>query len=754
MPTATSASSSSAACTERVLDFEPVVTRGLVALRRAERRRATGSFYTPRALTEFVVRRALAPLVRDAAPEAILGLRVLDPAMGSGAFLVAACRYLALAYERALVHTGAASTADITEAERAGFRRTIAQRCLFGVDLNPMAVQLGRLSLWLATLAADRPLTFLDHHLRVGNSLVGASLADLVRPPAVSRRSPGHALPLFDDGDAGRAFESVIGPRLSIARDPGDTIDQVRMKERTLAGLAAPEGPLARWREVADAWCASWFGPKARVSAAVFGSLADAILGRPGGLPRHTAETLRQQARATAAAERFFHWTLEFPEIFHAPDGAPLPAPGFDAVLGNPPWEVLRGDRGSASDRRLASRSSSRLTAFARGSGVYELQGGGHANLYQLFLERALSLAREDGRIGIVLPSGFASDHGCAALRRRVLDGTRVDTFTCVENHDGLFPIHRGLKFLLIAATRRLGGAPALPCRFGVRSPDALERIPDEGRDAQAITVARALLSAVSGEDQLAIPELRTARDADLLSAIVTRCPPLGGHDGWRVRFGRELNASDDRPHFVPTARRRSGDLPVIEGKQIQPFTIDPASARHWIARAQAARLLPGRAFERPRLAYRDVAAATNRLTLIAAVVPAGVVTTHTLFCLKGDADEALQAYLCGMLNSYVANYLVRMRVGTHVSASIVERLPVPGPDRDSAGFGLIGALARQLARTPADRDAHARLQAAAARLYGVSADEFAHVLSTFPLVAAEERDAARAALVARVDAV
>ncbi len=486
----------------------------------------------------------------------------------------------------------------------------------------------------------------------------------------------------------------------------------------------------------------------------MFGSLADAILGRPGGLPRHTVEALREQARTTAAAGHFFHWALEFPEVFHAADGAPLATPGFDAVLGNPPWEMLRGDRGNESDRRLASRSSSRLTAFARGSGVYELQSGGHANLYQLFLERALSLVREGGRVGIVLPSGFASDHGCAALRRRLLDGTRVDTFTCVENHDGLFPIHRSLKFLLIAATRRQGGGSALPCRFGVRSPDALERIPDEGRDGQAVMVPRLLLSAVSGEDQLAIPELRTARDADLLSAIVARCPPLGGHDGWRVRFGRELNASDDKPHFVARARRRPGDLPVIEGKQIQPFTIDPASARHWIPGARAARLLPGRAFERPRLAYRDVAAATNRLTLIAAVVPAGVVTTHTLFCLRGEADEGLQAYLCGMLNSYVANYLVRMRVGTHVTVSIVERLPVPVPDRDSAGFGLIGGLAQQLARTPADRDAHARLQAAAARLYRVSSGEFAHVLSTFPLVPAEERDAARAAFGASVDAI
>ena len=115
-------------------------------------------------------------------------MRVVDPAMGSGAFLVAACRYLASAYEAALVREGAVTTHDLSEADRARFRRAVAQRCLYGVDVNPMAVQLGRLSLWLATLAADRPLTFLDHRLRPGDSLVGASPWDVLRQPPPGRR--------------------------------------------------------------------------------------------------------------------------------------------------------------------------------------------------------------------------------------------------------------------------------------------------------------------------------------------------------------------------------------------------------------------------------------------------------------------------------------------------------------------------------------------------------------------------------------
>jgi hypothetical protein len=384
---------------------------------------------------------------------------------------------------------------------------------------------------------------------------------------------------------------------------------------------------------------------------------------------------------------------------------------------------------------------------------VYELQSCGQANLYQLFLERGLSLVRDGGRIGLVLPSGFGSDHGCAALRRRVLDTTCVDTFTSVENRDGLFPIHRGLKFLLVTASRG-GVTTSVPCRHGVRSPEVLETLADEGPDGLAVPVPRRLLSAVSGEEQLAIPELRTTRDLDLVSSIVSRIPPLGDAAGWNLRFGRELNASDDKAHFVTSTGRRGGDLPVIEGKQIQPFTIDLSPTRFHIARRVARKLLPGRAFERPRLAYRDVAAATNRLTLIAAVIPAGVVTTHTLFCLKDEADEPLQQYLCGILNSYVANYLVRLRVSTHVTVSIIERLPVPVPERDAPPFVEIGMLARRLGERPEDRGAHVRLQSLAARLYRLTAADFAHVLATFPLVEDEVRRAVLAAFAEWGDAI
>lgn len=726
---------------ERILDFEPAIAlrpRPSVAFVRAERRKSTGSFYTPRSLTEYLVRRTLGPLVEGATPEEILGLRVLDPAMGSGAFLVAACRYLASAYEAALVRDGGLTPGDITPAERAAFRRTIAQRCLYGVDINPMAVQLGRLSLWLATLASDRPLTFLDHHLRTGNSLLGASLLDIVRRPFASSRARAAPLPLFDDEALDEAMEAAVTPRLEIANQPGDTLEQVREKERLLNRLDR-EGPLARWKQVADLWCARWFPGDERESASrmrtaqragVFGALADALLGREAALPEHVAKPLLEDVAAAAVRERFFHWTLEFPEVFYTPAGAPLAAPGFDAIVGNPPWEMLRGDRGSVEARRQSGAAASRLTDFARGSGVYGLQGTGHANLYQLFLERALSLVRDGGRVGLVLPSGVATDHGCAALRRHLFDRTRVDTMIAVENRDAIFPIHRGLKFVLLTTT--LGGrTDPLPLRCGVRSADVFDEMPDVGADPHAVAVPRELLDRVSGP-QLAVPELKTPADVAIVSRLTLGFPALGSAAGWNVRFGRELNATDDRRHFSEGSR----GLPVVEGKHIAPFAADLAAVRQTIPRAVAARLLRAeRTFDRPRLAYRDVAASTNKLTLIAAVVPAGVVTTHTLFCLKDDVDEDVRWFLCGVFNSFVANYLVRLRVSTHVTVAIIERLPVPVVDAASTEFAEIATLARALARDPHEAAAYVALQVAVGRLYRLAGIELQHILQTFPLV-------------------
>ncbi len=154
---------------------------------------------------------------------------------------------------------------------------------------------------------------------------------------------------------------------------------------------------------------------------------------------------------------------------------------------------------------------------------------------------------------------------------------------------------------------------------------------------------------------------------------------------------------------------------------------------------ADARRLLRSDRHEHPRLAYRDVASATNRLTLIAAVLPAHCVSTHTLFCLRTPLPSRAQHLLCGLFNSFVVNYLVRLRVTTHVTTGTVERLPIPTVGTAPAACREIAALARLLARRR-DPSALARLNARVATLYQLSAAEFEHILATFPLIPAEER--------------
>ena len=705
---------------ERVLDYAPG----------GEKRKGTGTFYTPRAMTEYLVRRTLAPLVAGKPPDQVLALRVVDPAMGSGAFLVAACRYLADAYEESLIAEGVVARADITASDRAGFRRAVALRCLYGVDVNPTAVQLARLSLWLCTLASDRPLTFLDHHLRAGNSLVGARALDLSRQPpgrrAVRRTGP---LPLFDAVDLTAGLASVVGTRVTLACTPDDTAAIVRGKERLIDELGSSRGPLAAWRACADAWCASWFWPQdvPPLTERAWPAFSAALQGRDSGLPPALERRWRETTDEISAAQRFLHWELEFPEVFFADDGTPSPAAGFDAVIGNPPWA-----------------DASAVAAFTRESGCYRLHGRGHANLYQLFAERMLQLLAPRGRIGMLMPWGLLADHGSGDLRRHLFEHTDIDAVLGFDNREALFPIHRGLRFTMLTATAG-SSSSELRTRFGLHTAAELEDVPDSGEVPGSVRVPLSLIRRFSGED-LAVPDLEQERDRAILARMLAAAPALADRGGWGVRFGRELNATDDRPHFGARG------LPVLEGKHLDPFLARAGDATQFIEQAIAERVLGGRSrIDRPRLGYREVAASTNRLTLIAAIIPAWVVTTHTIFCARGTDDEELQWYLCGIFNSFAANYLARLRGGTHVPAAAIHRLPVPVVARDSHAFARIASLSRVAAD---NEEARAELHARSAVLYRLDTDDFAHVLRSFPIVAPAERERALAALRRMTDAI
>jgi hypothetical protein len=687
------------------------------------RRKTTGTFYTPRPLADALVRETLAPLVEDRSPDDIIALRILDPAMGSGAFLVSAARFLEQAWERACERTASSPV----EAERVAVRRHIAARCLFGVDRNPMAVQLAQLSMWLSTLAIDRPLSFLDHHFVAGNSLVGASPLDvLARVPgreAVTTPRPLEAL--FDWASA---LVTVRNRRARLESAADDTVSIVHEKEALLRQVG-DDPALTRWKHACDLWCAAWID---RLPRGLYHTLLDRALGRP----IQATPALREvECRMTATARGLacFHWPLEFPEVFLDENGAVRAEGGFDAVIGNPPWEMLRAD---AAREATARDEGAATVRFARASGLYRAQGRGHANQVQLFVERALQLTRPGGRVGLLVPATLLSDDGSAALRRSLILANGLESLTVYDNRHAIFPIHRGVRFATVVAAR-FGRTGAIRCRFGLTAPPG-EQAPDPP-DVTSLTPA--LIERLGGAG-LAIPELPAQADVRLVERLVRAHPALGDSDGWHVRFGRELNATDDRDCFAERTARARG-WPVVEGRHLSPYRVSLDRVTRVADPDRAASRLggPGRV-ARARLAYRDVAAATNRTTLIAAIVPARTVTVHTVFCLRDRLPLPEQRVLCALLNSFVANYLVRRRVSTHVTTAIVEALAVPRVERHSRLFQRLHDAAETL-ESAADPRAAADAQAAAAEAFGLTDEEYAHVLASFPLVGEAERHAA-----------
>ena len=298
-------------------------------------------------------------------------------------------------------------------------------------------------------------------------------------------------------------------------------------------------------------------------------------------------------------------------------------------------------------------------------------------------------LARPGGRIGLVLPSGVVTDAGSAPLRRHLFERADVDSVTGLDNRAGIFPIHRSLRFVLLTATT---GQPTrdIACRFGITRTEDLDA---PGSHRPPLVVTRPLLARLSGEDDLGIPEVATEQDLRILEKIAAKFRWLGTADGWNVQFGRELNATDDSGAFAPF-NGSAGARPVLEGKQVDPFRVSIDRCRYELRAGGSTRHVARRA----RLAYRDIASATNRLTLIAAMIPPRAVTTHTLFCLRTVLPVGAQHVLCALLNSFVANYLVRLRVNTHVTVAFVSRLPVPVVHEGNPAFSRLAALSRVLA--------------------------------------------------------
>jgi hypothetical protein len=344
-------------------------------------------------------------------PERVLRLRVLDPAMGSSHFLLRACQYLA--EEIATNPFTAADPEGVgDESALSYWKRRVVESCLYSVDLNPTAVELAKLALWLETVAADRPLTSLDHHLRHGNSLVGAKVARL-------RAHPGEEHGMFEDvfgQELARKLPAFLGPLADVRRSSSENVAGVKQQVASFKAFTRAATP---FRQVADLWCAAAAG--AAVTPPQYHAALDEV-DRPVRFAKLTEEEWFPKAARKAREEMAcFHWELDFPEVFFD-DNGPLGRPGFDAVIGNPPYDVL--------SERESGRDLSDLRAFLEAEPAYVPSRRGKNNLYKVFVCRALDLLADGGRLGFITPMAVLGDDQAADLRREMV---RRGSFTAIE---------------------------------------------------------------------------------------------------------------------------------------------------------------------------------------------------------------------------------------------------------------------------------------------------------------------------------
>jgi methylase of polypeptide subunit release factors len=385
---------------ERASPKATPIGAGVPYLQPTEERRRSGSHYTPRSLTEPIVRHALEPAFQrlgdKASPEAVLSLKVLDPACGSGAFLVEACRQIGARLEQAWNMYGAEKPKippDEDEALHA--RRLVAQKCLYGVDRNPMAVDLARLSLWLATLARDHEFTFLDHALKAGDSLVGLTRAQ-IQAVHWDQSKPG--LPLFRE-TIRQAVERTREGREAIR----NASDDVRL-EAQAARYARVQDESEPGRIVGDAVIAAFFSAeKAKAREIERQTVENWIAG--GSTPDW--EKLKAKGRSFRAKAGYspFHWEIEFPEVF-ARDN-----PGFDTIVGNPPF--------AGKNTIAASNPDQPYLAW-----LQTLHEGAHGNadLVAHFFRRAFGLLRDGSAFGLIatntIGQGDTRETGLAMILR------------------------------------------------------------------------------------------------------------------------------------------------------------------------------------------------------------------------------------------------------------------------------------------------------------------------------------------------
>ena len=702
-------------------------------------RKAGGVYYTPVSLVQHLVRQAVLPAyerhlagVREIAQtdparaaENLLDFAVLDPACGSAHFLVQVTEQLAertvaflaetplpalraaLDRLRAQAHPGSEAT-DVTL-----LRRLILKHCVFGVDVSAMGAEIAALSLWLGSFVPGLSLAYLGRNVVVGNSLLGVAAAGtVVREGTFQETSLRLAL-----DEASRAAARVAD------------IDDLTPKEVEDSRAADEEARAATegLRRLFDLWTAEGFGVAgARVHAEEHGP--SVIAGDNG----ENGQALVDDAAALAAEHGFLHWPLEFPQVFSGGRG------GFDAVVGNPPWEEvtveelsfyglhLPGLHGMPAKERKAAivelvaerpelpdqferdrqRAANERAALA--TGEYESTKG-DPDLYKFFCQRYQTLVRPDGAIGVVLPRAALVAKGSEGFRDWLytdMTAQRIDTL--INRRLWAFETHPQFGIALVVAARQ--------------SPDAGHQVAlagtadsDEAWEDQAASPGVPMVVSSLGDGWLT-PRIRSQQEADLLAKMRSGGRfPLGPGGRWKCFAVAELHETNDK-HFWQAKQR---GRPLWKGESFDQYDPHGAAARRCPASERLWKKVrkprPGQdsvaaestepaerrqavaaELDRARVAFRDVTNATNSRTVLACLVPPKVFLTNKAPYLAFiGGDEKNQAACLGVLNSLPFDWQARRYVEINLNFFILEALKVP--DLDDEDFAAIALAAARL---------------------------------------------------------
>ena len=581
---------------ESLLELVPQVTDGARKLTfatgaetKGNARKTTGSYYTPDSLVQVLLDSALEPVIEDTiaknpgrASEALLNLSIVDPACGSGHFLLSAARRLA-AHVARIDANGTPSGDQYRHA-----LRQVVGRCIFGVDLNPMAVELCKVSLWMEAVEPGRPLSFLDSHIQHGNALLGAT------PELLANGIPDAAWdPL--EGDEKKIASALKKQNkkeraelsLSLAPPPASTYARIGAGARSVddcndESLDAIEKKESEWRDlvssaayaheqfVADLWCASFVWRK---EASALRELAptESTFRAAQKDGARSSRALREEVERLRKQYAFLHWHLAFPQVFAKG--------GFELVLGNPPWEKLQVEekqffehrqpeiaRARASERRRllddlsesnprlwaqwidANRLSSGEVHFLKGSGRYPLCGTGNLNTYALFVECCRAVLAGVGRSGLIVPSGIITNESNKEIFFELMRSGELAAAFDFENREGVFPaVHSSFRF---AVMTMLGHAHRGDRTDFVFFASSAAELAEPSRHLRLTSEDLALVN----PNTRTCPTFRSQRDMDLVLEIHRRVPVLereGTRDNtWLVESRQMLNATHDSDSF------------------------------------------------------------------------------------------------------------------------------------------------------------------------------------------------------------